>query len=293
MIYRTPIAIVVVSAVLLTWEPLAQESTLATPGARVEKVASGFGFVEGPAADADGTLYFVDIPSERIFRWTASEGATIFREESGRANGLRFDLDGNLVVCEMGRRRVTAITPGGETLVLADQFDRKRLNSPNDLWIDPKGGIYFSDPRYGSSDDQEINGHHVYYIEPNQREIRRVVDDLERPNGIIGTPDGGRVYIADHDAGQTYVYTPRDDGSLTDKRLFVAQGSDGMTMDDLGNIYLTGQDITVYDPSGSPITSIAVPETPANLTFGGPEGRTLFITARTSLYALEMTVSGQ
>ena len=120
-----------------------------------------------------------------------------------------------------------------------------------------------------------------------------VADDLVRPNGIVGTPDGGRVYVADHGTGRTYVYTPADDGSLTDKRLFVAQGADGMTMDDLGNLYLTGRDVTVYNPDGDPIGSTAVPETRANLTFGGPDGTTLFITARTSLYALEMMVSGQ
>ena len=218
---------------------------------------------------------------------------TTFVEQSGRANGLRFDLDGNLIICEMGARRVTAISPRGNTSVLAERFEGNRFNSPNDLWVDPKGGIYFTDPRYGATDDQEIAGYHVYYISPDQSEIRRVADDLLRPNGIVGTPDGGRVYVADHGAGRTYVYTPADDGSLTDRRLFVAQGADGMTMDDLGNLYLTGRDVTVYNPDGALIGSIAMPETPANLTFGGPDGTTLFITARTSLYTLEMMVGGQ
>ena len=262
---------------------------LVAPGATVERIATGFGFVEGPAADADGTLYFTDIPNDRIHRWTPSNGVTTFLEHSGRANGLRFDLNGNLVVCEMGNRRITTIAPHGEISVLADGFEGQRFNSPNDLWVDPKGGIYFTDPRFGSTDDQEISGYHVYYISPDQMDIRRVADDLVRPNGVVGTPDGERVY----GAGQTYVYTPSDDGSLTDKRLFVAQGADGMTMDELGNVYLTGQDITVYNPEGESIGSIAVPEAPANLTFGGADGHTLFITARASLYALEMSVSGQ
>ena len=284
---------VVVSVPVFAAGASAQESDLVAPGARVEQLADGFGFVEGPAADPDGTLYFSDIPNERIHRWTPAQGVTTFRDESGGANGLRFDLDGNLVVCEMGNRRVTAIDPRGGTTVIAERFENQRFNSPNDLWVDPKGGIYFSDPRYGATDDEEINGYHVYYITPDRNDIRRVADDLERPNGIIGTPDGGRVYIADHGAGRTYVYTPTSDGELSDKQLFVAQGADGMTMDERGNVYLTGQDITVYSPDGTTVASIAVPETPANLTFGGPDGTTLFITARTLLYALEMTVTGQ
>ena len=287
------VIVATVLSVLVASTASAQEASLIAPDATVERIATGFGFLEGPAADADGSLYFTDIPNSRIHRWTPDGGVTTFVEQSGRANGLRFDLDGNLIICEMGTRRVTAVNPRGDTSVLAERFEGNRFNSPNDLWVDPSGGIYFTDPRYGATDDQEITGYHVYYISSDQSEIRQVAADLVRPNGIVGTPDGGRVYVADHGAGRTYVYTPAADGSLTDKRLFVAQGADGMTMDDLGNLYLTGRDITIYNPDGDPIGSIAVPETPANLTFSGPDGTTLFITARTSLYALEMVVSGQ
>ena len=287
------VIVATVLSVLVASTASAQEASLIAPDATVERIATGFGFLEGPAADADGSLYFTDIPNSQIHRWTPDGGVTTFVEQSGRANGLRFDLDGNLIICEMGTRRVTAVNPRGDTSVLAERFEGNRFNSPNDLWVDPSGGIYFTDPRYGATDDQEITGYHVYYISSDQSEIRQVAADLVRPNGIVGTPDGGRVYVADHGAGRTYVYTPAADGSLTDKRLFVAQGADGMTMDDLGNLYLTGRDITIYNPDGDPIGSIAVPETPANLTFGGPDGTTLFITARTSLYALEMVVSGQ
>jgi gluconolactonase len=287
------VIVATVLSVLVASTASAQEASLIAPDATVERIATGFGFLEGPAADADGSLYFTDIPNSRIHRWTPDGGVTTFVEQSGRANGLRFDLDGNLIICEMGTRRVTAVSPRGDTSVLAERFEGNRFNSPNDLWVDPGGGIYFTDPRYGATDDQEITGYHVYYISSDQSEIRQVAADLVRPNGIVGTPDGGRVYVADHGAGRTYVYTPAADGSLTDKRLFVAQGADGMTMDDLGNLYLTGRDITIYTTDGDPIGSIAVPETPANSTFGGPDGTTLFITARTSLYALEMVVSGQ
>ena len=273
----------------------AQQNPLVAPGAQVQRIRGGFGFLEGPAADPDGALYFTDIPNERVHRWTADGGLTTVRESSGRANGLRFDLDGNLLVCEMGNRRITEIdvAGSGDVTVLAERYEGRRFNSPNDLWVDPKGGIYFSDPRYGSTDDQEITGYHVYYISPDRSEVRRVADDLVRPNGIVGTPDGSRLYVADHGAGRTFAYTPLEDGSLTNKQLFAEQGADGMSMDEMGNVYLTGEDITIYSPAGDPVGSIAVPEAPANLTFGGPRGTTLFITARTSLYAVEMTVTGQ
>ena len=271
----------------------AQPSDLIAAGARVEERATGFAFVEGPVWDPDGALLFSDIPNERIHRWTAADGVTTFREPSGRANGLRFDLDGNLIACEMGGRQITSTNRAGDVSVLADRFEGRRFNSPNDLWIDRRGGIYFTDPRYGPTDDQEIDGYHVYYLTPDRTEVRQVTDDLERPNGIVGTLDGERLYVADHGAGRTYVYAPAADGNLTDKQLFVAQGSDGMTMDERGNVYLTGEDITIHSPDGATVGSIAVPEAPANLTFGGPDGTTLFITARTSLYSLEMTVTGQ
>jgi gluconolactonase len=270
-----------------------QDNTLIVPGAKVEQVATGFGFLEGPAADADGNLYFSDVVRERIHHWSPETGVTVFRERTGRANGLRVDLDGTLLVCEMGTRQLTAIDLEGQPTVLADRYEEQRFNSPNDLWVDPKGGIYFSDPRFGSTDDLEIKGNHVYYLSSDRETLLRVTDDLVQPNGIIGTPDGSRVYVADQGAGRIWAYRPEMDGSLSDKRLFIAQGADGMTMDERGNLYLTGQDITIFDSTGRQIGSIGVPEPPANLAFGGPDGTTLFITARTSLYRVGMLVTGQ
>ena len=271
----------------------AQDSTLTAPGATVRRLATGFTFVEGPAADGYGNLYFTDIPNERIHRWSPREGVTVFREDSGQANGLRFDLNGRLLICEMGRRRVTAVDVDGTITVLAERYNGQRFNSPNDLWIDPLGGVYFTDPRYGATDDVELTGNHVYYITPERQAVVQVTSELVRPNGVVGTSDGSRLYVADHGGGRTYIYDIDSDGRLRNRRLFVAQSSDGMTLDARGNVYLTGDDVTIYNRDGNSVGSIAVPEPPANLAFGGVNGTTLFITARTSLYAVEMTVTGQ
>ena len=286
-------ALIIVAHTIASTTAQAQEADLITPGAKVQRVATGFGFLEGPASDADGAVYFSDVVNQRIHRWSAETGITTFRENTGRANGLRVDVDGTLLVCEMANRQVTAIGPDGVMTVLADTFAGQRFNSPNDLWVDPSGGIYFSDPSYGPTDDLEIRGNHVYYLAPDRETLSQVTTDLIQPNGIIGTPDGSRVYIADQGAGRLWAYRPAADGSLTDKRLFIAQGADGLTMDERGNLYVTGQDVTIFDPAGEPIASIGVPEPPANLTFGGSDGMTLFIAARTSLYRVEMLVTGQ
>lgn len=177
--------------------------------------------------------------------------------------------------------------------VLADRYLGKRLNSPNDLWLDMEGGIYFTDPRYGNRDGLEQDGEHVYYLKPGGSNPVRVIDDLVRPNGVMGTSDGTRLYVADEGSDQTFVYAINSDGTLSDKRLFASQGSDGMTMDEEGNLYLTKSSVAVYSPQGNQIASIEVPERPANVCFGGEDRKTLFITAQTSLYAVRMRVRGQ
>ncbi|MCL5269691.1 MAG: SMP-30/gluconolactonase/LRE family protein [bacterium] len=275
------------------------DAPLAARGAQVRCLASGFTFTEGPATDAAGNVYFTDIPNERIYKWTlapdAPEGGrlSVFRENSDQANGLYFDAQGRLLAAQQKTRGVTEYDMKGAVVILADSYGGRRLNSPNDLWVDPKGGLYFSDPRYGSTADLEQDGMHVYYLKPDRKTLIRVVDDMTRPNGLIGTADGTTLYVADEAGGKTWRYAIRPDGTLENKSLFAAQGSDGMTMDEEGNVYLTGQAITVYSPEGRKLATIAVPEVPANVTFGGPRNRTLFITARTSFYALEMSVKGQ
>ncbi len=271
----------------------AADASVVAEGAKVEKLAGGFAFTEGPAADAKGNVFFSDIPNNRIHKWSVGEGKlSTFRENSGAANGLYFDKDGNLLACEGGGRRLVSIDPEGSVTALADKYDGKRFNSLNDLWIDPKGGVYFTDPRYGNREDMEQDGEHVYYLSPDRKKLTRVISDMARPNGVIGTPDGKTLYVADHGGNKTFVYKVNEDGTLADKKLFAPEGSDGMTIDSDGNVYLTTRAVAVYNKDGDGIEEIEVPEPPTNVTFGGSDNQTLFITARTSLYAVRMRVRG-
>ncbi len=269
-----------------------QAADLVAAGAEVEKLAGGFEFTEGPAGDSEGNVFFTDIPANRIHRWSLDGELSTFRENTGRANGLYFDREGYLLACEGGNRRITSIAASGEVTVLADSFDGKKLNSPNDLWIHPQGGVYFTDPRYGDEEGVEQDGFHVYYIRPD-KSIVRVIDDLDRPNGVVGTKDGKLLYVADAGGGKTYVYRIQSDGSLADRKQIAPEGSDGMALDERGNLYLTRSGVHVYSPEGERIATIAVPEQPSNVTFAGKDGKTLFMTARTGFYSLRMNVRGQ
>lgn len=284
---RRVISVLVLAGGLFGQEPLV------APGAVVKKLADGFRFTEGPAVDARGNVFFSDIPNDRIHRWSTKGKLTTFRENSGGANGLYFDRTGNLLACEGKRRQVVSITPDGKATVLAKAFQEKPLNSPNDLWIDPDGGVWFTDPRYGRQEDLQQGGFHVYRIAPKTGEVSRVLNDLVKPNGIVGTHDGKILYVADAGAGKIWSYRIKPGGRLEKKKLHAPQRSDGMTLDARGNLYVTFKNIAVWSPEGRKLRTIEVPESPANVCFGGPDRKTLFITARTSLYALAMNVRGQ
>ena len=260
-------------------------------GVEVEKLAGGFSFTEGPAADVEGNVYFTDIPNNRIHKWSVEGKVSVYKENTGGANGLFFTEDGDLLACSGGNGVVMRIDKDKDVYVLADKFRGRKFNSPNDLWIDPKGGVYFTDPRYGSRENLPQSCEGVYFIRQSG-EVMRVVDDMVRPNGIIGTADGRRLYITDHGGGKTWVYDIKRDGMLTKKKLFVERGSDGMTIDEDGNIYLTTDAVEVFNDKGELVERIEVPERPANVCFGGRDRRTLFITARTSFYSVKMQVKG-
>lgn len=275
----------------------ANPSSLIGPGAAVVKLADGFVFTEGPAVDANGNVYFSDVRTSKTYKWSVDGEVTTFRDPSGEGNGMFFDRAGNLLVCESGNRRVTRVAMDGGVTVLADSYDGKKLNSPNDIWPDPKGGIYFSDPRFRDQTGVEQDGNHVYFIPADGAPVRRVVDNLEAPNGVLGTADGTKLYVADHGpetgSEMTFVYDIQSDGSLANRQLAAPQGSDGMTLDEHGNLYLTSAGVEIYSPSGELIESIDVPERPTNVVFGGADRQTLFITARTGIYSLSMSVRGQ
>lgn len=263
-----------------------------------ERVATGFRFTEGPTAGARGDIYFTDIPNQRIHKFDCKTGkTTVFRENSGRANGLLFDSQGRLIACEGGRRRLVRIE-GKKTTVLAERWNDKRLNSPNDLAIDKAGGIWFTDPRYGNQEDRELEVMAVYYLSAKGK-LTQVIDDLPRPNGILLSADAKTLYVAANRKQLIMAYDVKEPGVVSRGRLFAALnkkargGPDGMTLDAMGNVYCAGQGhIWIWDPKGKLLHKLKVPEGPTNCAFGGPQLGTLYVTARTSLYRLAMKVKG-
>ena len=277
----------------------AAESGLVAPGARLEKLGDGYAFTEGPAADRHGNVFFTDQPNDRIVRWDAATGQfSDWLKPCGRANGTYFDKEGNLLACADEKNELWSIAPDKKITVLVKDFSGKLLNGPNDLWLRPDGALYFTDPLYKRSywkrdPAMQQAGQHVYFLAANRKDIRPVATDLKQPNGIIGTPDGKTLYIADIGARKTYAYDISSDGTLTNKRLFCELGSDGMTLDRKGNVYLTGRGVAVFDSGGKKVDQIDVPEPwTANVTFGGKERDLLFITASKSVYGLKMRVKG-
>jgi sugar lactone lactonase YvrE len=264
----------------------------------VQKVSTGYKFTEGPAYDGHGSLYFSDIPNQRIIKFdVASKRESVFRENSGGANGLFFDADGRLLACEGGARRVTRTEKDGKITVLANYTPfGNRLNSPNDLVADNSGGVYFTDPKYGkdrSSMEYKYEG--VFYISASGKVIM-VIKDLIRPNGIIMSNTKRTLYVADEAAKVIVAYDVGEPGQLSNKRVFASLdpngqgGVDGMAIDKGGNIYGCAQGkIWIWNPKGALVSTINVAEKPANCTFVNDE---LYITARTSLYKVKLNTTG-
>jgi len=273
--------------------------SIVAPEAQVEKLGDGYKFTEGPVADKDGNVFFTDQPNNKIIRWDAETGKfSTFSDNAGRSNGMYFDAKGNLVTCADEDNQVWSFDKKGKATVLVKNYGDKLLNGPNDLWIDPKGGIYLTDPLYKRDywkrdPAMQQDGEHVYYLSPDHKKLVRVDDKLKKPNGIIGTKDGKKLYVADIGANKTYVYDIAKDGSLKNKTLFVSKGSDGMILDEEGNLYLTGDGVTVFDSKGEKIAHFPVHKGwTANLCFGGKNRDLLFITAETAVYGLKMKVKG-
>src|SRR5205085_122830 len=253
----------------------AADTKIVAEGEKLQKLPGGFEFTEGPACDSHGNVFFTDQPNDRIMEWSAEGKLSTFMQPCGRANGLSFDHKGNLWACADEKNQLWRIGPKTNVTVVLTNYQGKLFNGPNDVWIAPHGDIYFTDPYYqrpywkrGPKEMAEC----VYCLSPDLKKVTRVIDDLKQPNGIIGTPDGKTLYVADIGAGKTYRYRIEADGSLVEKKLFCELGSDGMTIDARGNIYLTGKGVSVFDSSGKKIEQIDVPEEwTANICFGGKD----------------------
>jgi gluconolactonase len=291
------LAIFTASIFLGSLAALAADSPIIAPGAKLTELAGGFEFTEGPAADAEGNVYFTDQPNDRIMKWSTDGKLTEFMKPCGRSNGLCFDAKGNLWACADEKNEMWIIDPAKKVTVVIKDFEGKLLNGPNDVWLRPDGGMYLTDPyyprNYWKRGPKEIAIEGVYYLPPDRKKLTRVVSDLSQPNGIIGTPDGKLLYVSDIRGGKTYSYDIQEDGTLTGKKLFCNLGSDGMTVDDRGDVYLTGRGVTVYDREGKKIEHIDVNEPwTGNVCFSGKDKQTLFITASKHIYGLKMLVKG-
>ncbi len=294
---RTMLKSILMIFIILCSQILDASESIIAPEAEVQKLAGGFKFTEGPAVDSEGNVFFTDQPNDRIMEWSVEGKLTTFMQPCGRSNGLYFNDEGDLLACADENNQLWLIDKNKEITVLVKDYKGKLLNGPNDLWIRPDGGVYFTDPFYKRSywdrGPMEQNGQCVYYLSPDYEKLKRVADELQQPNGIIGTPDGEKLYVADIKAKKTYVYDIKPDGSLSNKKLFCPMGSDGMTIDNQGNIYLTGKGVTVFNKKGKKIEHIEINEPwTANVCFGGKDRHTLFITASKGLYGLKMSVQG-
>jgi len=291
--------LIVISASSQDSETIKDDNNIVAAGAKIEMLADGFLFTEGPAVDKNGNVYFTDQPNNRILKWSVDENKlSVFHENAGRANGLYFDKQGNILSCSDMDNEIWKIDMSGKHVVLVTDFEGKKLNGPNDLWVHPNGGIYFTDPLYKRdywtrNPEMQQEGEYVYYLSPDNKKLIRVDTEIEKPNGIIGSPDGKLLYVADIKARKTYVYDIQSDGTLANKKLLFEMGSDGMTIDNKGNIYITGRGVTVFNPKGEQIAHIPVKAGwTANACFGGKNMDILFITASEYLYSIKMNVKG-
>lgn len=262
-------------------------------------ISKQFLFTEGPAADNKGNIYFTDQPNNAIWKYDTNGKLTLFRNNAGRSNGMYFDKKGNLLTCADNENQLWRFSADGKNSeVILNDVNGHKFNGPNDLWVDAKGGIYFTDPYYQrdywTRTKTELDGEKVYYLPKGKTQAIVVADKLQKPNGIAGSADGKLLYVADIKANKTYKFNIEKDATLINQQLFTAKGSDGMTLDEQGNVYLTGGNgVTIFNPDGQKIGIVAIPEPwTANVCFGGKDKNLLFITASKAIYTMQMQVKG-
>ncbi len=280
-------------------------SRFVAPDAKVVKLAGDMKFTEGPAwIPSQKKLIFSDIPNSKLMQWTADKGLSEFRK-SEQANGNKLDLEGRIISCQHGARNIIRIDNDGSVTVLADKFDGKRFNSPNDVAVKSDGTLWFTDPPWGLNESPDLPGDWVFKLDPKTGKVEPVIKELAMPNGIVFSPDESRIYVADTGGHAKHpdkafhnlppgihCYQISKDGQIGKKLFVIPEGSDGMAMDKEGNLYATHEGVNIYNPDGKKIGRIEVPEGPANVCFGGDDYKTLFITARTSLYSVQTLVPG-
>ncbi len=288
---------------VVTAQPTAGLDDLVEPGAP-ERIATGFTFTEGPVWHPDGYLLFSDIPGNTIYKWTPDGKVETFRSPSGNSNGLTFDRQGRLIACEQSSRQVSRTEPDGTIVTLANEYEGNRLNSPNDAVVKSDGSIYFTDPPYGLTAEygipgtQELAFQGVYRLLPDGKTLELLVDDIYRPNGLAFSPDEKVLYVADTQRTRTvYAFDVASEGTLANRRVFASLSvwPDGMKVDIEGNLYIaTNRNfIQVFDSAGKYLGNIATPEITRNCAFGGTDKKTLFITAGTSVYRVQLKLKVQ
>ncbi len=277
--------------------PQDEKSGIIAENAKPVLISDQFKFTEGPAVNKNGDVFFTDIVEGKIWKYSTEGELSLFMDKTGHSDGMYFDKKGNLITAADEKNEIWQISPDKKVKVLLDNFEGKRFNGPNDLWIDAKGGIFFTDPYYQrpywERKKPDLSNQSVYYFPKGSKTAFLLDSSFVRPNGIIGSADGKNLFVADIGDKKTYKYDIGKNGILFNRRLFFDQGSDGMTLDNRGNLYLTGRGgVTVINPEGKKIDHIEIPASTANVCFGGKKRDVLFITASKSVYTLKMNVRG-
>jgi gluconolactonase len=262
---------------------------------RIERVAVGYTFTEGPVWSHEGFLVFSDIPNNKLLQFKSGEPASIFRADSNGANGNTYDSQGRIYTCESHSRRVTRADKKGKIEVLAERFQGKRLNAPNDIVVRKDGHIYFTDPAFGNQQDgRELDFYGVFHLS-HRGELEVIAKPKGRPNGIAIAPNGRILYVTNSDERNVRAYDLDRNGSASNERVLVSgiEGvPDGIRVDEKGNLYVAAAKIEVYTAEGKPLGSVALQETPSNCAFGDADFGSLYITARTSVYRVRLNVKG-